>query len=179
VMDLTSSVQATLKSAGYQTGLSELERLVSVWFEDESIMGFVSVFTEVASLLQRWRPMETAFLQRHAGGLRASREKSWNVYGVFLSTGVADTRQAREVRSIEEDLERTRKLAATGITTREELIGALLPILPLQYQPRLEVEDVASRLQRRLTAIAPSAADVALDEHVPAEDVIQLLRAAR
>ena len=178
-MDLTSSVQATLNSAGYQTGLSELERLVSVWFEDESIMGFVSVFTDVASLLKRWRPMETAFLNRHVAGLKASHDKSWNVYGVFLSAGVADTFQARKVRWIEEDLERTRKLAATGITTREELIGALLPILPLQYQPRLEVEDVALRLRRRLAAIAPSATDVALEENVPAEDVIRLLRSAR
>ena len=177
--DLTSTVQVVLNSAGYQTRLSELEQLVSVSFEDDSIMGFVGVFNDAASLLRKWRPMETAFLRRHAADFKASGEKSWNVYAVFLTAGVVDTVQAREVRWIEEDLERTRKLAATGITTREELTDALLPILPLQYQPYLEVEDLAFRLQRRIAAIAPAAADVALDENVPAGDVIQLLKSRK
>lgn len=177
--DLTSIIQVTLKNAGYRTWLSDVERLVVVCFEDDAVMGFVCTFEDVGAMLQRWRSVETAFLTRYAKDVKAAGDKAWNVYAVFLSGASADPVQTRETRWIEEDLERTRKLAATGIVSRDELIGALLPILPFQYQPKLEIEDLTQRLRKRIAAIAPAAVDVVLDEHIPAADVVPLLRSAK
>jgi hypothetical protein len=50
-----------------------------------------------------------------------------------------------------------------------------LPLLPIQYQPLLRAEDVTERLERRIVAIAPKAAHVALDETVSPVEVIRLL----
>jgi predicted RecB family nuclease len=88
---------------------------------------------------------------------------------------VVNSEDARQIARIEEDLERTRKLASSGITTREELVRTLLPILPLQFQPSLQPEDVTERLRRRIRAIAPNAAQIALNEDVPVTEVVRLL----
>ena len=54
---------------------------------------------------------------------------------------------------------------------------ALLPVLPIQYRPRLEEEDLTDRLKERIASIAPAAANVALDDNVPPADVVRLLGA--
>jgi hypothetical protein len=58
--------------------------------------------------------------------------------------------QAREIKWIEENLERTRKIAGSGIADKERLIKVLLPLLPLQFQPVLDSEefDVDQRLRK-------------------------------
>jgi hypothetical protein len=94
---------------------------------------------------------------------------------LFLSSAIADALQKRQINSIEEDLERTRKIAACAISTREDLVRALLPILPLQHQAVLRPEDITERLKRRILNIAPKAANVALDETVSAVEVARLL----
>jgi hypothetical protein len=70
---------------------------------------------------------------------------------------------------------RSPALPACGIGTRDELVRVLLPLLPIQYQPLLRAEDVTERLERRIVAIAPKAAHVALDETVSPVEVIRLL----
>ena len=84
-------------------------------------------------------------------------------------------RKLVRLRWIEEDLERTRKIAACGIASREELVRVLLPVLPLQYQPELRAEDVTERLRRRIAAIAPNVVEVALDEAVSPVEVVRIL----
>jgi hypothetical protein len=168
-------IQVVLQQASYRTWLAEAERLTIVCFEDDAVLGFVCIFDDPAILLQRWRSIETAFLVRYAGDLRTAGQKAWNAYSAFLSSGAADSVQARQIRWIEEDLERTRKLAATGVISRDDLVAALLPILPFQYQPRLDVEDLTQRLRKRITVIAPAAADAVLDHTVSATDVVRLL----
>lgn len=83
--------------------------------------------------------------------------------------------QSREVRWIEEDLEKTRKIAACGVASREELLRALLPVLPLQYQPVLRPENVTERLESRIRNIAPTAFDFVLDQSVHPAEVVKLL----
>lgn len=177
--DLRSMVQVVLQQAGYRTWLADIERLAVVCFEDDAVMGFACIFEDAAALLHRWRLVETAFLTRYAEDIKAAGEKAWNVYSAFLCAAAADAVQAREIRWIEEDLERTRKLAATGLANRDELVAALLPILPFRYQPQLDVEDLTQRLRRRIAAIAPAAADAALDETVSPADVVRLLRSEK
>jgi hypothetical protein len=175
MIDLLAQIQATLKGAGYSTWLTEFETLPVICFEDEVIFGFVSIFSKPNDLITRWRPTETSILRRFASNIRGAGEKAWNVYSVFLCSEAASDTEAREIRWIEENLERTRKLTANGVVNREDVAIALLPLLPLQHQPLLLTDDFKERLKRRIQAIAPKAAEVALDDEIPAIEVARLL----
>jgi hypothetical protein len=175
MIDLLSSMQILLREAGFTTHLTSVDNVRSVSFEDDALVGFASSFSSPTELLSRWKPIETAILTRHSQSLRKAGEKAWNVYVVLLCAAAADPIVNRQVCWIEEDLERTRKIAACGLGNREDLVRALLPLLPFQYQPALQVESVKDRLQRRIGFIAPVASDVALDDSVAASDVVSLL----
>jgi hypothetical protein len=173
--DITSSVQIILQEAGYTTWLVPVEQLTAVCFEDAAVMGFASVFEDPASLLKSWRSVESSLLTRHAPRFREAEDKAWNVYSIFLCAKSADEDAAREIRRIDEDLERTRKIAACGLASYESIVTALLPVLPIQYRPRLEEEDITERLKKRIASIAPAVANVALDDSVPPTEVVRLL----
>ena len=175
MIDLLSTMQVVLREAGFITHLASIDRFPIVQFEDDTLIGFGCIFKDPDELLTRWKATEMSLLKRYAASFRAAREKAWNVYCIFLCGSGADPAQNRQVRWIEEDLERTRKVAACGVASREDLMRALLPILPLQSQPVLQVEATTERLQRRIRAIAPKASDVALDESVAAAEVVRLL----
>ena len=177
MIDLKSQLQIIFQDAGYSTWLSVLDDLEIVGFEDDAVMGFACIFADVFALIERWRETETRLLARHASALQRAGDKTWNVYSVFLCQEVPSDEQARLIRWIEEDLERTRKLAACGVLDQRGLISSLLPILPLQNQPALDREDfdVTQRLTRRIRSLAPPVASVALDSNVNANEVIRLL----
>jgi hypothetical protein len=175
--DVTSTVQIVLQEAGYETWLVSIEELTVVCFEDDAVMGFVSIFEEPNALLASWRKIEAIFLARHAPRLREAQEKAWNVYSIFLCSAAPSPDQAREIRRIDEDLEQTRKVASCGLVGQEEIVAALLPLLPIQSRPRLEGEDLTERLRRRIASIAPAAVDMALDEGIAPAEVVRLLGA--
>jgi hypothetical protein len=89
----------------------------------------------------------------------------------------AGGRKVREVRWIEENLEKTRKITGCQVTSREDLVNTLLPLLPLQYQPKLDSEDfdLKQRLRKRIASIAPNLPDVTLDQNVSPAEVVRLL----
>ena len=173
--DLLSILQALLGEAGFTMHLTTLDGSNIVCFEDDTLMGFGRIFEDPSGLLKGWRDAEMSLLTRYAPRLRTAGEKAWNVYCLFLCSAAADVLQNREVNRIEEDLDRTRKIAACGLASREDLKRALLPILPLQFQAELRPEDVTERLQTRIRAIAPKASKVALDDTVPVSEVVRLL----
>lgn len=175
--DVKSQVQIILQEAEYQTWLASIDGFDSIGFEDDTVMGFACIFDDVGTLLQHWRRIETMFLTRHATSLQTAQEKSWNLYSVFLCSEKANEVESREVRRIEENLERTRKIAASGLTDRVDLVMAMLPVLPLQYQPVLDTEDfdLTQRLRRRIADIAPAAATAALDSEVSPIEIVRLL----
>jgi len=175
--DLKSQLQIVLQGAGYSTWLGSVDGLDIVGFEDDTAMGFAYIFGDVVSLLTRWRTVETLLLRNHASSLQRAGEKTWNVYSVFLSADIPDEVQVREVRWIEEDLERTRKIAACRINDQQTLVTALLPLLPIQNQPLLDHEDfdVTRRLQKRIAMIAPVVGNAALNDKITAAEVIRLL----
>jgi hypothetical protein len=177
--DLLSSLQIVLQEAGYKTWLTPADRLTAVCFEDESVIGVANIFEDVDTLLSGWRAIEASFLTRFAPRLREAKDKAWNVYSIFLTAAGADENQTRELRQLEENLEQTRKIAACGLNDRTELVTAILPILPLQYQPRLDNEDLTIRLQNRIATIAPAAAHAALDDKIPPAEVVPLLGAEK
>lgn len=179
MMDLRSSVRVVLQDAGYETWFASVRGVSAIGFEDPALMGFVCIFGDARSMLSHWREIETKLLDAHASSLQKAGDKSWNIYSVFLSSASADSVQAREVRWIEENLERTRKLAAIGLASSEEIVNALLPLLPIQYQPHLDTADfdLGQRLQKRIASIAPAASNAALDEAVPPSEIVRLLGA--
>ncbi len=97
------------------------------------------------------------------------------MYSVFLCEAAANDTCRREIRWIEEDLEQTRKLAGCGITNRQELERILLPLLPLQYAPSIQVDDVQGRLSKRIGGIAPRIERIALDDQVTPIEVAKML----
>jgi hypothetical protein len=174
--DLISILQGTLEAANYSTWLERLASCQIVGFEDASIMGFACVFESTAALLEGWREVEKALLARHAPRLRNAPEKAWNVYCAFLTAEVALEDRAREIRWIDENLDRTRKIAAAGLATREDVARALLPILPLFYKPVLEDTDPIERLRKRIGSIAPAAFDAVIDQGRRPIEVVRLVR---
>jgi hypothetical protein len=175
MIDVLSTMQVVLREAGYTTRLTSMDRSSVVCFEDDVLTGFACVFEDAGRLLAEWQSLETSLLARYAPSLRAAGEKAWNVYCVFMCTSAPDSTQRREVSWIEEDLNRTRKVAGCSIASREDLVRALLPVLPLQYQPVLRAEDLTERLRARILTIAPRASEVALDDSVSPTEVIRLL----
>ena len=168
-----------LQDAHFRTSLASLEGTTVVCFEDEVVMGFACSFATPEDLLAKWRSTEMSLLRRYAPNFRAAGDKAWNVYFAFLSPAVADESQKREIQWVEEDLERTRKIASCGVGTRTDLIRALLPLLPLQYQPLLEPPDLTGRLRARIGSIAPNVEDAVLSTDVSADDVVRLLTEAK
>lgn len=177
MIDLKSQLQIVFQDAGYSTWLGAIDDFEIVGFEDDAVMGFACIFGGVTDVLDHWTDIELRFLTRHASALQRAGDKTWNMYSVFLCQETPTDEQARQIRWIEEDLERTRKLAACGVADQQRLIHALLPILPLQSQPVLDREefDVTQRLTRRIGSIAPAVASVALDPQVSANEVVRLL----
>lgn len=177
--DLSSSLQVILQEAGYSTWLAPAEPSPAVCFEDDAIIGFAGFFPDTATLLERWRDFEISCLRRFAPGLRAAEGKAWNVYSLLLTAGPADEYQRSALAQLEENLDQTRKIAASGLASREDIVRAVLPVLPLQYQPRLDRENLTERLRNRIATIAPAVVKTALDDRVPPADVIALLGAEK
>lgn len=175
MIDLLSNMQVVLQDAGFTTRLGANAESPIVCFENESLIGFGSIFNDPADLLSRWKEVEEALLVRYSLSFRRAGDKAWNVYSVFLCGLAADASLSRQVRWIEEDLHRTRKVTGCGLTSREDMVRALLPLLPIQQQPILQIEDTTERLNRRIRTIAPRAADVVLDESVLPSEVVRLL----
>ena len=175
MIDVLSTMHVVLREAGFTTRLAFIGRSSIVCFEDDALTGFGCVFEDPESLLRRWKATEMSLLTHYAPSLRAAGEKAWNVYCVFLCSLPADPDQNRQVHWIEEDLDRTRKVAACGLSSRKDLVRALLPILPLQYQPVLRPEDVTERLRARISAISLNALDIVLDESISPAEVVRFL----
>jgi hypothetical protein len=177
--DLKPTLQALLQDAGYQTWFVAIDQHEVVAFEDDAAMGFACIFERGEALLREWGSLENKFLMNFALALKRAGEKTWNVYSVFLCAENASEGERRAIRWIEENLERTRKITGIVPNGRSDLITALLPLLPIQYQPRLDSEDfdLTQRLRKRIASIAPPVEHVALDTGVAATEVVRLLGA--
>lgn len=181
MIDIKQTLQVILQDSGCRTWPihTPAYALSAVCFEDEALLGFAYVFKDVAGLLTHWQTVETGLLNRYAERLREAGEKAWNVYSIFLCAASATGSQLRELHWIEENLERTRKIAACNLAGRDDLVSALLPVLPIQYQPSLNPEDLTERLRKRIATISPAATDAALDENFNPAEVVPLLTASK
>lgn len=168
--DLPPIIHLVLRGAGFETWPASIGDDAVIAFEDEAVMGFIRLFGSARELLDEWHATEEALLNRYAAYFRAAGEKAWNVYTVLLTAETPTHDLRREIRWIEENLDRTRKIAAGGVASREDVVAALLPLLPITAKPVMDVEPAADRLARRIKLIAPEIGDDALNEGItPAE----------
>lgn len=176
MIDVLSTSLGILQENGYAARLSRLQLIDALSFEDDSLLGCVFEFPEPTSLLLSWRGAEEVFLRANANRFRLAGEKAWNVYCVFLTGADGDDRKRREIRRIEEDLDRTRKLAMCGVSTKQLLMDALLPLLSLQQKPILEPEGYEQRLRRRLARTVSPLVENAADESTDPDEIARILR---
>jgi hypothetical protein len=174
--EVLSMVQVVMQNANYRTWEIGGSKNPIIGFEDEATMGFVCSFDTPRQMIDNWRETEAMLLARYAAHFRAAGDKAWNVYSVFVSEARASDEERREVRWIEEDLERTRKITATGVVARDDVLKALLPLLPIIAKPLLASEDSTQRLLRRIEVISPRVRDVALDDSISPAEVAARLR---
>lgn len=179
MIDVLGTAQVALLDARFKTGLIALSGDPAVSFENSSVMGFVFSFGSTETMLRDWRDKEIDFLRLYAPTLKRSGAKAWNVYSILLTSESVSKECDRQVHWISEDLERTRKIAGTGIKNRGDLTRLLLPILPLQHAAVLGPPDVESRLKSRLEMLWPGKSDAILAEVTEPQDVLQLFRGVR
>lgn len=179
MIDILSTARAVLGENGYTTRLDRVADASVISFEDDSLMGRVFEFPEANSLVSLWESTESDFLRTNGNRFRLAGEKAWNVYCVFLTGADADEATTRTIRRIEENLDRTRKLAACAVSTKERLIDALLPVLAVQQKPALENESFEERLRRRLARTISPLAERAADEDADPTEIVKILRELR
>jgi hypothetical protein len=129
-MQIEVDAELLLRNARYSTKRHSANGGV-VYFEDESLLGFLACYETLADLLQGWAITQRQFLLDNGGALRAAPTKAWNIYGIFLSPQSSSDSDLTKLALIEEDFRATRKIARGGIDSRPELHRALLPLLPI------------------------------------------------
>jgi hypothetical protein len=127
-----------------------LEHPNFLYFEDESLIGFVSIHESIESILVNWKKEQDFFLKSNARFLRTAPTKAWNVYSVFLTQDVGTGEARNSLFDIEEDFQGTRKIARSALISRADVVRALYPILPIQNLVNIMPEEPIERLRERI-----------------------------
>jgi hypothetical protein len=172
-MDISTQAEIDLREADYETWTWSGGMVPVVCFENQATIGFLHVFLSADKLLADWEQAQKVVLSRYTAALRSAGAKAWNVYSVFLTHEVSPT-LVRRIERIEEDFTMARKIARVGIKTNEDLIGALLPLLPVRAQPSIGKTDYEERLRSRLQDVPDEALEAFLGRVSPI-DVARIL----
>jgi hypothetical protein len=148
-MNLIDVSREILGGCGYQTHAPKPVDNV-FHFEDDTLLGFVAVHPDVPALLARWREQQDIFVKTQARLLRDAPVKAWNVYSVFLTSAVGSPGLRDRMIAIEEDFSGTRKLLRQALVTRDDVVRALYPLIPVQNVVVLSEADAVDRLRTQL-----------------------------
>lgn len=157
-------VQETLTEGGYDVMMSDTSGKPITLFENDSLLGFVFVFSNPSTLLEQWRETSQSVIKTKQFALRRAEQKAWNTYLVLLAETPANYGQKIKLSEIEEDLVGTRKIAAAGIANGQAIQDALLPLLPLQSAPRIDSVDMSSEIRLRTSELPVALMDAFLNE---------------
>lgn len=157
-MDPLTTAQTKLSKVSYDTW-QEPDETDRVYFEDRSVFGMVTTYASVRHLIDEHQDRQDQFLQANENSLRSAgnQEKVWNAYTVHLTVGdySEDNRERAEQENklfrIEENFRGTRKIARANVTDDEDIVEALLPLLPIQRKPKLAAEDYRKQLENELS----------------------------
>jgi hypothetical protein len=173
-MDIGRQVEIVLRQAEYETWLWNAGSAPVVCFENDAVVGFVHIFSDPEALRAGWSRAQDIALGRHAPALRVAGDKAWNVYSVFLTEGPVSLHLGRDIEGIEEDFAMTRKIVRAGIATTIDITRVLLPLLPIQSRPVVEVGNYLERLQTHLTDLPDEAMEAFLGRAAPMDIVATL-----
>lgn len=148
-----AAVRQLLVNGGYSVGELHVGACNIVIFENATVLGFVFLYRDSMQLLENWRAHSDLVLRETQFSLRRAGEKAWNTYTVFLSADHANPHDRAKLQGIEEDLVGTRKIARAGVKDPEELRLALLPLMGIQYAPKLEPIDMAKEIRLRTSEL--------------------------
>lgn len=151
-----------LAEAGFTTEQSHTGSRESLVFEDATTLGFIFAYGSPTELIASWENDANAVVAGHQFGLRRAGQKAWNTYIVLLSQDGADYKESAALAAIEENLSGTRKVVRAGIKGLGDVRAALLPLLPLQSAPKLEVVDIMTEIRQRASELPSRAVDAYL-----------------
>jgi hypothetical protein len=159
-MNLCYETQQILELAGYFTRAKAAEDGFD--FEDETLFGFVKVYSSPELIASDWEKQQDSFLSRNARRIRANAPKAWNAYSVFLTSSDASPELKATLCQVEDDFRGTRKIARSNLTTSEELQKTLYPLIGLVNRVQLAQTD-GPNLEERLTSLRPMEVEALLN----------------
>jgi hypothetical protein len=149
-MDLRHEVISLLEDSGYRVR-EAVENLSLLYFEDSSLVGFVSIEADCEELISTWESKQNAFMQSNAQRFKRASLKAWNAYSALLTGASCNKEQQSRLQLIEEDFRGTRKIAVASILTRDDLKRGLYPLLPIQNLISLREGNPIEVLRSRLS----------------------------
>jgi len=181
-MDPLTTAQTELSKVGYATG-QKPEEIDRVYFEDRSVFGMVTTYPSVQDLIDKYEDRQDQFLRANENAIRSAgnQEKVWNAYTVHLTVGDfsedddKSAEQENQLFRIEENFRGTRKIARVKVSLKEDVVDALLPLLPIQRKARLAAEDYRKQLKLELGEEFDDAFLSVLDEKASLEDIVSRL----
>lgn len=156
ILEASASI---LREHGYAVLVDHEGRPPYLLFESDEYIGLLLTYDTPDSLLSHWDNQSRALLDAQKLGLRRSQEKAWNSYLVLLSAARASRLQQALLDTVEENLVRTRKIARSGMASREEIQRAILPLIPLQSPPNLQPVNMNDEIRLRASQIPPAILD--------------------
>lgn len=165
---LIDDVRSVLEGCGFATYMPRPDSL-DLYFEDISILGHVHVLSTAADIVATWQIVQDAFLRDNASRFMRDTTKAWNLYTILLTADTSTSDVAARLFTIEDDFRGTRKIARAGVGSREDVMAALAPILPLRNVLAVGLVDAKQRLLERLGAVTPTLRSLATG--APAEAI--------
>jgi hypothetical protein len=121
-----------LTRAGYVRGSMASDPSTDL-FEDARSVVSVSVYESWRHLVGDWSSAQGALVEVMSDRLSRLTPKAWEGYLVLLTPGAVPSSARRMVSDIRYDINRVRKIVATGddLSTLADVSAALQPVLPL------------------------------------------------
>lgn len=176
-MDIGTQAASLLKKFGYEVETADLIGRTTVYFEDESLLGFLWV-DDLSTIISQWEKVQDDFVRLNAEKLRRSLLKTWNLYMVCLCGEKPTLEQQLAMASMQENFRGARKIVQSGILSETQLLRALYPLIPIQNLVALESEDPVARIRGRLQQLPANAVHALLTSGLePTAALQEFLRA--
>lgn len=142
-----------LLRADIVSAIVDVDGIDAITFENDTVLGFAIVYRDFEALITSWHWDSDRLLSEYRFGLRRAERKAWNTYLVLLVTMNLTTQEEAVLGLIEEDLTGTRKIVRAVGLNAAGLAEAFLPLLPLQYAPRLAAVDTKEEIALRAVSL--------------------------
>lgn len=171
-MEIVAQCASLLRRCGYEVEVTDFVGKTTLYFEDESLIGFIWV-EALDAIVAEWQKVQDEFIRANATKLRRSLLKTWNLYMVCLSDAKATPEQQLALASIQEDFRGARKIVQSGIASETQLLRALYPLIPIQNLVSLEAEDPIAKVRGRIQQLPISAVDTLVKSDLTREIALQ------